>query len=56
MFPQSVNLLEAQEEKEEKVEEEQGRGGGGAIMLDNANLNNYDEDGGSDMLVGLDET
>ena len=58
ILPHSAEILEAEEEEEqeEEVKEEQQRGGGGVIMLVNFDGNNYDEDGGSDMLIGLDET
>ena len=56
MFPHIANTLDAVEEEEEAIKQEEDRGGGGKIILDNVDENNYDEDGGSDILAGLGET
>ena len=56
MFPHSAEILEAEGEEEEEVEEKEERVGVSKIVIDNAYGKNDDEGGGSDMLVGLDET
>ena len=56
MFPHSSDILEAEEEQVKEFEEKYERGGGSAILIENSCGKNYDENGGTDMLVNLDKT
>ena len=56
MLPHGAELLEAEEEEVQEVEEEGNRVGEGKILIENADINNDNQDSVSDMPVGLDET